>query len=111
MVNALRFEQIPIGPFNTGEFGSVASQEGFEMLLAIDAGPWTQQCMRPAAARRGRSLRAAQERAVSPLLGAAQELLSPRRLSSAQRAERDSSPLPEEVQSCDLDFDRSQYSR
>ncbi|AUX40997.1 prolyl endopeptidase [Sorangium cellulosum] len=37
MVNALRFEQIPIGPFNTGEFGAVATREGFEMLLAIDA--------------------------------------------------------------------------
>lgn len=37
MVNALRFEQIPIGPFNTGEFGTVATKEGFEMLLAIDA--------------------------------------------------------------------------
>jgi prolyl oligopeptidase len=37
MVNALRFEQIPIGPFNTGELGTVATKEGFEMLLAIDA--------------------------------------------------------------------------
>jgi prolyl oligopeptidase len=37
MVNALRFEQIPIGPFNTSEFGTVATKEGFEMLLAIDA--------------------------------------------------------------------------
>lgn len=37
MVNALRFEQIPIGPFNTSEFGSVATKEGFEMLWAIDA--------------------------------------------------------------------------
>jgi prolyl oligopeptidase len=37
MVNALRFEQIPIGPFNTGEFGTVATKEGFEMLFAIDA--------------------------------------------------------------------------
>jgi prolyl oligopeptidase len=37
MVNALRFEQIPIGPFNTSEFGSVATKEGFDMLRAIDA--------------------------------------------------------------------------
>ena len=37
MVNALRFEQIPIGPFNTAEFGTVTTKEGFEMLLAIDA--------------------------------------------------------------------------
>ncbi|MDI3287597.1 prolyl oligopeptidase family serine peptidase [Polyangium sp. 15x6] len=37
MVNALRFEQIPIGPFNTGEFGTVTTKEGFDMLLAIDA--------------------------------------------------------------------------
>jgi prolyl oligopeptidase len=37
MVNALRFEQIPIGPFNTAEFGSVTTKEGFDMLLAIDA--------------------------------------------------------------------------
>lgn len=37
MVNALRFEQIPIGPFNTGEFGSVKTKEGFEMLWNIDA--------------------------------------------------------------------------
>ncbi len=37
MVNALRFEQIPIGPFNTSEFGTVATREGFEMLWAIDA--------------------------------------------------------------------------
>lgn len=37
MVNALRFEQIPIGPFNTSEFGSVATPEGFAMLRAIDA--------------------------------------------------------------------------
>jgi prolyl oligopeptidase len=37
MVNALRFEQIPIGPFNTDEFGTVATKEGLDMLLAIDA--------------------------------------------------------------------------
>ncbi|HVY47795.1 MAG TPA: prolyl oligopeptidase family serine peptidase, partial [Minicystis sp.] len=37
MTNALRFEQIPIGPFNTPEFGSVKTEEGFRMLLAIDA--------------------------------------------------------------------------
>jgi prolyl oligopeptidase len=37
MVNALRFEQLPIGPFNTGEFGTVTTKEGFETLLAIDA--------------------------------------------------------------------------
>lgn len=37
MTNALRFEQIPIGPFNTSEFGTVKTQAGFEMLLAIDA--------------------------------------------------------------------------
>lgn len=37
MVNALRFEQIPIGPFNTSEFGSVKTKEGFDMLWNIDA--------------------------------------------------------------------------
>jgi prolyl oligopeptidase len=37
MLNALRFEQMPIGPFNTSEFGSVASKDGFAMLRAIDA--------------------------------------------------------------------------
>lgn len=37
MVNALRFEQIPIGPFNIGEFGTVATKEGFNMLYEIDA--------------------------------------------------------------------------
>jgi prolyl oligopeptidase len=37
MVNALRFEQIPIGPFNTSEFGTVKTKEGFDMLWAIDA--------------------------------------------------------------------------
>lgn len=37
MVNALRFEQIPIGPFNTGEFGSVKTKDGFDMLWNIDA--------------------------------------------------------------------------
>ena len=37
MTNALRFEQIPIGPLNTSEFGSVQTEAGFRMLLAIDA--------------------------------------------------------------------------
>lgn len=37
MTNALRFEQIPIGPFNTSEFGTVTTDEGFRMLQAIDA--------------------------------------------------------------------------
>jgi prolyl oligopeptidase len=37
MNNALRLEQIPIGPFNTPEFGSVATAEGFKMLMAVDA--------------------------------------------------------------------------
>jgi len=37
MVNALRFEEIPIGPFNTSEFGSVKTEAGFKMLTAIDA--------------------------------------------------------------------------
>jgi prolyl oligopeptidase len=37
MLNALRFEQIPIGPFNTSEFGTVKTEEGFRMLSAIDA--------------------------------------------------------------------------
>lgn len=37
MTNALRFEQIPIGPFNTSEFGTVATEPGFRMLQAIDA--------------------------------------------------------------------------
>ena len=37
MVNALRFEQIPIGPFNTSEFGTVKTKEGFDMLWNIDA--------------------------------------------------------------------------
>jgi len=37
MTNALRFEQIPIGPFNISEFGTVKTEAGFRMLLAIDA--------------------------------------------------------------------------
>ena len=37
MTNALRFEQIPIGPFNTSEFGTVKSEEGFRILQSIDA--------------------------------------------------------------------------
>ncbi len=35
--NALRFEQIPIGPFNTSEFGTVKTEEGFKALHAMDA--------------------------------------------------------------------------
>jgi prolyl oligopeptidase len=37
MTNALRFEQIPIGPFNTSEFGTVKTREGFQVLWDIDA--------------------------------------------------------------------------
>jgi len=37
MTNALRFEQIPIGPLNTPELGSVQTEAGFRMLLAVDA--------------------------------------------------------------------------
>jgi prolyl oligopeptidase len=37
LLNMLRLEQIPIGPFNTGEFGSTATEEGVRMLAAIDA--------------------------------------------------------------------------
>lgn len=37
MTNALRFEQIPIGPFNTSEFGTVKTEEGFHNLQSIDA--------------------------------------------------------------------------
>ena len=36
LVNMVRLEHIPIGPFNTGEFGSTATEEGTRMLLAID---------------------------------------------------------------------------
>lgn len=36
LVNALRLEQIPIGPFNTGEFGSTLTEAGVRMLHAID---------------------------------------------------------------------------
>ena len=36
LVNPLRLEQIPIGPFNTGEFGSTETEEGVRMLSAID---------------------------------------------------------------------------
>jgi prolyl oligopeptidase len=36
LVNALRLEQIPIGPFNTAEFGSTLTEEGVRMLNAID---------------------------------------------------------------------------
>ncbi len=39
LVNMLRLEQIPIGPFNTGEFGSTATEEGVRMLAAIDVVP------------------------------------------------------------------------
>jgi prolyl oligopeptidase len=37
LVNALRLERIPIGPFNTSEFGSTKTKAGTEMLYAIDA--------------------------------------------------------------------------
>ncbi|MFT0890971.1 prolyl oligopeptidase family serine peptidase [Pseudochelatococcus sp. G4_1912] len=37
MLNALRFEQMPIGPFNVHEFGSVSTPEGLRSLQAIDA--------------------------------------------------------------------------
>jgi prolyl oligopeptidase len=37
LLNALRLEQLPIGPFNTGEFGSTETEEGVRMLYAIDA--------------------------------------------------------------------------
>jgi prolyl oligopeptidase len=37
LVNMLRLEQIPIGPFNTGEFGSTETEEGVRQLYAIDA--------------------------------------------------------------------------
>jgi prolyl oligopeptidase len=37
MTNALRFEQMPIGSYNTFEFGSVSTEQGFRMLMAIDA--------------------------------------------------------------------------
>jgi prolyl oligopeptidase len=37
LIDTLRLEQIPIGPFNTSEFGSVATPEGFRMLMADDA--------------------------------------------------------------------------
>jgi prolyl oligopeptidase len=36
LVNPLRLEQIPIGPFNTGEFGSTETNKGARMLSAID---------------------------------------------------------------------------
>lgn len=36
LVNPLRLEQIPIGPFNTEEFGSTETEEGVRMLYAID---------------------------------------------------------------------------
>jgi prolyl oligopeptidase len=36
LVNPLRLEQIPIGAFNTTEFGSTESEEGVRMLSAID---------------------------------------------------------------------------
>lgn len=35
--DALRLEKMPTGPFNAGEFGSVASEAGFHDLLAVDA--------------------------------------------------------------------------
>jgi prolyl oligopeptidase len=37
LLNMLRLEYIPIGPFNTGEFGSTETEEGTRMLAAIDA--------------------------------------------------------------------------
>jgi prolyl oligopeptidase len=37
LVNAMRLESIPIGPFNTGEFGSTKTKAGAQMLYAIDA--------------------------------------------------------------------------
>jgi prolyl oligopeptidase len=37
LLNMLRLEYIPIGPFNTGEFGSTETEEGVRMLAAIDA--------------------------------------------------------------------------
>ena len=36
LVNPLRLEQIPIGAFNTREFGSTETEEGVRMLSAID---------------------------------------------------------------------------
>ncbi len=36
LVNPLRLEQIPIGPFNTEEFGSTETEEGARMLAAMD---------------------------------------------------------------------------
>lgn len=37
LVDTLRLEQIPIGLYNTDELGSVATPEGFRMLMAVDA--------------------------------------------------------------------------
>ena len=37
LVNALGLERIPIGPFNTSEFGSTKTRAGAKMLYAIDA--------------------------------------------------------------------------
>jgi prolyl oligopeptidase len=37
LLNMLRLQYIPIGPFNTGEFGSTDTEEGVRMLAAIDA--------------------------------------------------------------------------
>jgi prolyl oligopeptidase len=37
LVNTSRLEQIPIGPFNTGEFGDAQTEEGVRMLYTIDA--------------------------------------------------------------------------
>jgi prolyl oligopeptidase len=37
LVNAMRLERIPIGPFNTSEFGSTKTKAGAQMLYAIDA--------------------------------------------------------------------------
>lgn len=37
LLNLQRLEYVPIGPFNTGEFGSTQTEEGVRMLAAIDA--------------------------------------------------------------------------
>jgi prolyl oligopeptidase len=37
LVDTLRLEQMPIGAYNTPEFGSVATADGFKMLMAADA--------------------------------------------------------------------------
>ena len=37
LLDAIRLERVPIGPFNTGEFGSTETAAGVRMLSAIDA--------------------------------------------------------------------------